>query len=168
MGTESKVEQIVAAIKTDLEAITGDSGVTYWYTPGKVIRVDYTESRVSFKSGYGNPIYMVSDTGPDDPDGESAATGEIGRSFGVYVLCAYQDDRGERDPYEATTLSGTIRNRMLKDVVKKLELDRMLSGLAFVYDVEHGEAKRDFEEPTGWILGEAFFEVTYQHDIGDP
>jgi hypothetical protein len=43
---ESKVEQILAAIKTSLEGITGDSGTTYWYTPGIVIRVDYTQSRV--------------------------------------------------------------------------------------------------------------------------
>jgi hypothetical protein len=163
---ESKVEQITAAVKTSLDAIVGDSGVTYWYTPGIVIRVDYTESRVAFKDGYGNPVYMVSDTGPDDPANDSAGFSETGRSFGVFVLCAYQDDRGDRDPYTAATLSGTIRNRMLKDVVKKIELDRMLGGL--VYDAEHGEAKRDFEEPSGWILGEAFFEVTYQHDIGDP
>lgn len=126
---ESKVEQILAAVKTDLEAITGDSGTTYWYTPGKVIRVDYTESRVQFKTGYGNPIYMVSDTGDDSPSPVAAAFGETGRSLGVFVLTAYQDTRGDRDAYTASVLSGTIRNRMIKDVVKKIELDRMLGGL---------------------------------------
>lgn len=162
---ESLVERISAAIKTDLEGITGDSGTTYWYTPGKVIRVDYTESRVVFKTGYGNPVYMVSDTGDDGP-GAVAEFGETGRTLGVFVLCAYQDDRGERDPYEASTLAGTIRNRMIRDVVKKIELDSTLGGLAF--DVVYRDVKRDFEEPIGWILGEVYFEVTYEHTIGAP
>ena len=163
---ELDVEGIVAAIKTDLEAIVGDDGETYWYTPGKVNRVDYTESRVQFKTGYGNPIYMVSDTGDDRPSAGAAAFGETGRAFDVFVLCAYQDDRGERDPYEATLASGTIRNRMIKDVVKKIITDRRLGGL--VYDTVYLDVKRDFVEPEGWILGEVFFEVTYQHAIGDP
>jgi hypothetical protein len=163
---ESKVEQILAAIKTDLEAIAGDGGTTYWYTPGKVIRVDYTESRVQFKDGYGNPIYMVSDTGDDSATPIAVAFGETGRSLGVFVLVAYQDNRSDWDAYTASTLSGTIRNRMIKDVVKKIELDRLLGGL--VFDTEYLEVKRDFIEPDGWILGEVYFNVTYQHDIGDP
>ncbi len=164
---ESKVEQILAAIKTSLEAITGDSGTTYWYTPGKVNRVDYTESRVQFKTGHGNPIYMVSDTGNDGTSPVPAGFGETGRAFSVFVLCAYRDDRGERDPYEAATLaSGTIRNRMIKDVTKKIELDRTLGGL--VMDTEYLDVKRDFVEPKEWILGDVFFEVTYHHNIGDP
>lgn len=163
---ESKVEQILAAIKTQLEAISEDDGTTYWYTPGKVIRVDYTESRVQFKEGYGNPIYMVSDTGDDGPHPIVAAFGETGRRLGVFVLTAYQDSRGDRDAYTATTLSGTIRNRMVKDVVKRIELNRTLGGL--VFDTEYLDVKRDFVEPEGWILGEVYFDVTYQHDIGDP
>jgi hypothetical protein len=163
---ESKVEQILAAIKTSLEGITGDSGTTYWYTPGIVIRVDYTQSRVVFSEGYGNPIYMVSDTGDDVPSTIAAEFGETGRSFSVFVLCAYQDDRGDRDAYTANTLAGTIRNRMVKDITKKLELDTTLGGL--VYNLEYLEVKRDFVEPEGWILADAHFEVTYHHDIGDP
>jgi hypothetical protein len=166
MATESKVEQILAAIKTSLEGIAGDDGVTYWYTPGKVIRVDYTESRVQFKDGYGSPIYMVSDTGDEARTPEAAGFGETGREFAVFVLCAYQDDRGDRDAYTADVLSGTIRNRMIKDVAKKIELDRLLGGL--VYDAEYLDVKRDFVEPEGWILGEVYFAVTYIHDIGDP
>jgi hypothetical protein len=108
---------------------------------------------------------MVSDTGYDRPSKEAAEFGETGRDFEVFVLCAYQYE-GERDPYVATTLPGTIRNRMLKDVAKKIELDSTLGGLA--YDTEYLDVKRDFKEPVGWILGEVAFGVTYQHDIGDP
>ena len=161
---ESKVEQIVASIKTDLEAITGDDGATYWYTPGKVIRVDYLESRVSFKDGYGSPIYMVGDTGSDRPSA-TAAFGETGRALGIFVLAAAQHE-DDRDPYTATVVPGTIRNRLVKDVVKKIESNRMRGGLAL--DTEYLDVKRDFDEPEGWILAEIYFEVTYQHDIGDP
>ena len=161
---ESKVEQIIASFKTDLEAITGDDGATYWYTPGKVIRVDYLESRVSFNAGHGNPVYMVGDTGPDRPSA-TAAFGETGRAIGVFVLTAIQHE-GERDPYTATIVPGTIRNRMIKDVVKKIEINRMRGGLSL--DTEYQDVKRDFKEPKGWILAEIYFEVIYQHDIGDP
>ena len=109
---------------------------------------------------------MVSDTGDDSPSPVSAGFGETGRSFAVFVLTAYQDKRGDRDAYTASVLAGTIRNRMVKDVVKKIELGRRLGGL--VFDTEYLDVKRDFVEPDGWILGDVFFEVTYQHDIGDP
>ncbi len=62
---ESVVEQILASLKTELEAITDDDGVTYWYTPSKVVRVDYFDSELHFKSGYGDYVYLIRDTGDE-------------------------------------------------------------------------------------------------------
>lgn len=163
---ESIAEQILAKIKTELEAITGDNGAAYWYTPGKVVRVDYFNSKTVFKDGYGNPIYLIRDTGDEDENSEYATMGGMASDLGVFVMVAYQDDRGERDPFTATTLSGTIRNRMLRDVQKKMETDHTRGSLAI--NTAQFSKRRDFVEPAGWILGELHFVVSYEYTRGTP
>jgi hypothetical protein len=162
---ESLVEQIVAAIKTDLEAIAGDYGTTYWYTPDIVVRVDEYQN-AHLKDVY-DTIYLLRETG-NERTAAIAAFGEVGAAFEVFVMVLLKDDRNadERDPFDASTLSGTLRNRMIRDVIKKLEGNRTLGGLAF--DVEYSGVGRDFQEPEGWIVGEVAFEVSYIHALGTP
>jgi hypothetical protein len=163
---ESIVEQILAAIKTSLEAITGDDGTTYWYTPGTVVRTDYFDSRQMFRTGFGDYLYFIRDTGDENETVDPTAFGERADDLDVFIMLAAQDTRGDRDPFTATLLSGTIRNRMVKDVVKKLEGDLTLGGVAF--NIRAGLKRRDFVEPEGWILAEVHFIVTYYHTLGSP
>ena len=162
---ESIVEQIIAQVKTDLEAITGDNGTTYWYTPGKVIRVDYFDSKNHFRTGYGDYIYMIRDTVDEDEAPRAAAMGGMADLFDLYILLAARDTRGNEDPFKATTAAGTIRNRMIHDVRKKLETDHTRGGLAL--DTRFHE-RRDFVEPDGWIVGEVQCVITYTHTRGSP
>jgi len=164
--SESIVEQILAKIKTELEAISGDSGTTYWYTPGKVARVDYFDSKMVIKEGYGNPLYLVRDTGDEDENPEFATMGGMASDMDIYIMCAYKDDRGNKDPFTADTLSGTIRNRMLRDIQKKMESDVTRGSLAI--DTSRFSKRRDFAEPQGWILAEIQFVVTYTYTRGTP
>ena len=166
MGTESIVEQIIAKVKTELEAITGDSGTTYWYTPGKVIRVDYFDSKNHFRTGYGDYIYMIRDTVDEDENAASAAMSKMADAFDLYILLAARDTRGDKDPFTATTMAGTIRNRMIHDVRKKLETDHTRGNLAL--DTSSFHERRDFVEPAGWIVGEVQCAITYTHTRGSP
>lgn len=163
---ESIVEQIVAAIKTDLEAIVGDSGTNYWYTPDIVVRVD--EYRNAHLKEIYDTIYLIRETGYERTTDIAAAFGEVGAMLEVFVMALTKDPRNadERDPFDATTLAGTYRNRMVRDVVKKLESDRTLGGLAF--NVEYSGVGRDFEEPEGWIVAEIAFDVHYIHTLETP
>jgi hypothetical protein len=162
---ESLVEQAVAAIKADLEAIAGDNGTNYWYTPEAVVRVDEYRS-AHLKERY-DTIYLLRETGPERTI-PGAAFGEVDAIVEQYVLMARRDGRNadERDPFDASTLSGTIRNRMIRDVVKKLESDYTLGGL--VFNVEYKSVERDFQEPEGWIVAEVAFDVTYSHSRETP
>ncbi len=162
---ESLVEQIVAAIKTDIEAIAGDNGTNYWYTPDIVVRVD--EYRNSHLKEAWDIIYLLRETG-DERITPYAAFGEVSAIVEMFVMVMQKDTRNadERDPFDATTFSGTIRNRMIRDVVKKIEGNHTMGGLA--YNVEYRGIARDFEEPEGWIIGEIAFDVTYTHNMETP
>jgi hypothetical protein len=112
-------------------------------------------------------IYLLRETG-DERVNNFAAFGEVGATFEIFVMVMQKDDRNadERDPFDATRLSGTIRNRMIRDVVKKLEGNHTVGGLA--YNAEYRGIGRDFQEPEGWIIGEVALEVTYTHDMETP
>ncbi len=97
---------------------------------------------------------------------KAAAFGETADALDVFIMLAAQDKRGDKDPFTADLLSGTIRNRMVKDVVKKLEGNYTRGGLS--YNTVRGNVRRDFVEPRGWILAEIHFVITYQHDLGEP
>ena len=165
---ESIVEQIQAAIKTSLEAIAGDSGVTYWYTPTKVVRTDSFDSREMFRDGYGDYQYYINDTGDEDDTTDPAGSGEAANRLDVYIMLAAKDTGDDRDPFTATLLSGTIRNRMIKDVVKKLESDSTLGLGGKVFNSKPERMRRDFVEPEGWILAWVHNVVTYYHALGSP
>jgi hypothetical protein len=78
-------------------------------------------------------IYLLRETG-DERISNFAAFGEVSATFDLFIMVLQKDERNadERDPFEATTLSGTIRNRMIRDVVKKLEGNYTLGGLPVI------------------------------------
>jgi hypothetical protein len=159
---ESIVEQILAGFKTDLEAIEGDGGATYWYTADKVTRCDVFH-RDLLVPQY-DTIYLIRDTG--DERAATAQFGYEGRELDVPIQVHTQDRRGETDPHRATTLAGTLRNRMIKDVVKKIESDPRRSDLAI--NTATGDALRDLAAPEGWIGAELLFTVNYDYKRGSP
>jgi hypothetical protein len=161
---ESIVEQILAGFKTDLEAIAEDGGTTYWYTPDIVTRCDVF-SRDLLVSQH-DTIYLIRDTGDERPT-TTAEFGEDARDLDVWIQLHTQDkNRGETDPHRATTLTGTLRNRMIRDVTKKINSDHMRGGLAMQTNLT--DVLRDLAAPEGWIGTELLFTVTYNHELESP
>lgn len=160
---ESIVEQILAGFKTDLEAITEDGGTTYWYTPDIVTRCDVF-SRNLLVAQY-DTIYLIRDTGDDRP--ASAQFGYEGRELDVWIQLHTQDKhRGETDPHRASTLTGTVRNRMIQDVTKKIESDYRRGDLAV--DASTEDTLRDLHSPDGWISAMMLFRVNYDYARESP
>lgn len=161
--SESIVEQILAKFETDLDAIVGDNGTTYWYTPDKVVRVPKW-AREWLKPEY-NTIYLIRDTVdtrllPGDEFGSES------EDIYAYVMVAQQDKRSQQDPFKASTKAGTIRERMIQDVANKMTSTPTLGGLA-EFGINYVGALREIEvEGGGWIAAELAFELRYTHARG--
>ena len=156
--SESIVEQIQARVKTELEAITGDSGTTYWYTPDKVTRCDVFDARL-LVAQY-QVIYLQRDSGDDGRS--DRAFGEEGRAIDIFIQVHKQDTRGEKDPHQAITTAGTIRNRMIKDVMKAMRTNNRHNNLAINTEIE--SVLRDLASPDGWISAEIMLTITYMDE----
>lgn len=164
---ESHVKQIMAGLKTEIEAITGDRGVTYWYTPSKVVRVDSFDSRQNFRDGFGDYIYLIRDTPDEDENIGEAAFSQMAHDLYIWLILEARDKRGDSDPFTASTLKGDVREKMIQDVRKMLENDVTRGGLAL--DTSNYHILRDFQdEPQGWIVAEISCVITYTHTRGDP
>lgn len=161
-ASESIVEQILANVKTQLAAIR--EGNDYHYTP-TVERVDdYTMANLD--SSAGEVIYLVRDTGDERAASDPAEFGENAREFDIFVLAAYKDTRDGTNPYTASApISGTIRNRMIRDITKKLLVDVSRGGLAILTSVF--EPKRD-ADVEGWIVAEIPAVVLFHFEDGAP
>ncbi|UCD59029.1 MAG: hypothetical protein JSV16_08010, partial [Candidatus Hydrogenedentota bacterium] len=117
---DSNVKQIMAGLKTEIEAISGDNGTTYWYTPTKVVRVDSFDSRQNFRDGFGDYIYLIRDTPNEDENIGTATFSQMGHDLDIWILLMARDKLGDSDPYTATTLKGDVREKMIQDVRKML------------------------------------------------
>lgn len=161
---ESLVEQILAGFKTSLEAIEADGGATYWNTFDKVTRCDVFHRDLLVP--HYDTVALIRDTGDDRPNDADSAFGEESREHDVWILVHTKDTRAEKKPHQASTLAGTIRNRLIQDVETKIMSDPKRSALAL--NTDHGDEDRDFASPDGWIGALLLYAVTYYHDLGSP
>ena len=150
---ESQAEQIVAKVKTQLEAIDD------WYKPDKVSRVDYW-SRNQLVPKY-DSLYLVRAARNRAVD---SAFGEGMMMLDIFLLCAQQDKAAEQDPHRRTVASGTLRNRQIQDARNKLESDRSLGKLAITLDVLEEDLEMD--APEGWVVSELYVPVQYDYTTG--
>ena len=162
-ATESIPEQILENVKTQLAAIR--EGDDYHYTPDAVVRVDhFVEGDLDTSTG--TVVYLVRNTGDERQSANAAEFGKNARDFDVPVLVAYKDTRDGTNPHKASDpISGTIRNRMIRDVTKKLLADESRGGLAIETNVL--EALREFDI-AGWIVGMVPSVVLYHYDRTAP
>lgn len=153
-AAEYTEELIYASIASALGAI--EAGADYWYEP-LVVRSD-TYSNVL---GTEDPItYIIRDTSELV---RAPALREFGKDCAeitIFILLAFHDKRAETNPKAMSAPTrGTIRNRMVGDVTKKLNEDMSRGGLAINQDI--GDPNKDFEEgPSGWILAELPVSIT--------
>jgi hypothetical protein len=161
---ESLVERILAGFKTDLEAIEADGGTTYWNTFDKVARCDVFDRNLLVPQA--DTFALIRDTGDDRPNDADSAFGEESRELDVWIQVHTRDTRSEKDAHRASTLAGTLRNRLIQDVATKIMSDLKRGGLAIATD--HDAELRDLAAPDGWIGAELLYTVAYYHDLGSP
>jgi len=113
-ASEPVAERIAVKLQETLAAIVSDAGVTYWYTPGVVIRCDYFEDAPP-NSAY-DVIYQLR---PEDRTRRSVATGASYERSATWLLTlAAKDLRPTSDPYREDSsqpLPETVKARLLAD-----------------------------------------------------
>lgn len=124
-GTLPLPERILQAAITSLGGIVSDGGVTYWYTPDRVIRSDFDDLAEDFSSFSPHTLVIVPDTAQEYA--LTTAGGYRGQ-LDVYVLCAKKDGENlSSRPGRQTTEPQTVKEKMIEDVKKKLLADRNTS-----------------------------------------
>ncbi len=163
MATESIQTQIRANIKTTLSTLVKDSD--FHVTPDEVIQVDHFLRRWLDESA--DRIYMIRETSPDIEITEESTFKRVAREMTVFILVCERFDVDGWSPFNPVgTPPGTIRDRMIRDVQKKLYVDTKRGGLAIDTLVE--QVERDLEEPAGWVCAEIPVIVKYYHTYTDP
>jgi hypothetical protein len=159
---ESIHEQVAAALKTNLAAITAD-GTNYNYTPDKVYRVSFFEDRF-LDPGY-NHIILIR---PGDETHEEYATQTAKANAEFFILIAYRFKQSTENPALADTPTRwTNIDRAIRDVLKKLWSDPQLGGLAINVAAETLDVSRDVSVE-GWALAELRTVVSYIYTKGLP
>jgi hypothetical protein len=160
---ESIHEQIAAALRTSLAAITADGGTTYWYKPDVVARVTFFDE-MQLDRGYQHVVLVR----PGDEMHSEYQTGQCQANAEMFVLVARQFDGATENPYrESEPTRWQIANRCVRDVLRALWSDVTLGGLAqnIVADSLVVDRARYV---AGWCLAELRFEVTYVYSKATP
>jgi len=162
MPSESIAEQIAANIKTELEAIV--AGTDYHYTPQIVARVE--QWRLEDLDASRKHFYLLRDTGDESVFEGESEFGEVEKLLEFFILAARLDKRTTLSAFkESTPSKGTIRNRIVRDVEKKLREDMSRGGLAMTTEVT--DVKREIFVD-GWVLVELAVIVQYSHAFDTP
>lgn len=168
---ESKAEQIVAALRTALAAISGDSGTTYWYSVDRCIRAAAWESRCLDESLATDAVIYV--LIPDTRETirhtiGGAATGHKRSILNVDLVVARRF-RGTDDPYNAPTPSRwTIQERLLRDALTAIEADESLGSLALCIDTPTASLAADETWIEGWAVAFQRLAIMYDYTAGTP
>lgn len=142
---ESRVEQIIAAVKTALEAIVGDDGATYWHTY-QVIRYHALTDAILDPS-LGKPILVII---PDIVNNEEDNNQEIIKRI-RFDIAGTKQYQLPRSPFkQKTPLFWTVQDRINQDVEKKLREDITLGGLSENLEIELVDQTAETTYIDGW------------------
>lgn len=166
---ESIHNQIAEALKTRLEAIVADEGVSYWYTPKRVVRCMAYDRLLADKSvGSVYAIRAGQEQHAEKSTG-SAATGGMMQAEAEFFLELLRETKAASDnPFGADESTKAIeQDRMVRDVLRALLLDVTLGGLAENIVATSLIVGRDVEIP-GWAVAEVRFVVAYTYAARTP
>ena len=167
---ESNHELIAEAVRSSLAAINGDSGLTYWFTPGAVVRTlwfEETGPNSVLDSSITGPIYAIR---PGEEDHTEGTTQEIDAAMDLFILVAAPFGTPD-SPFEPANPSRwTVINRMVRDVLRKLLQDVQLLSIG-------GAVENVMATPTivdrdrfveGWAIAEIHLRISYSYVGGVP
>lgn len=161
---EAIPDQVADAIVTQLQAIVGDLGATYWYTPGLVRRAHVVSDQVLQASL--ETIYVLT---PDRKTEERKAfgTGSVPIEATQFLTLTLLGRFQTSNELNADPSRWTIQERMKRDITKKLLEDPTLGGLTFALDLTDS-----IEEPENYVDGWAVvfqrLEARYVYDQATP
>jgi hypothetical protein len=164
-------DQIISAIVTSLGQIVADAGVTYWHTPGKVIRSHgFTERCLD---GTYASVYVVI---PDRTETEKAGSKRVSSETFLDIVLAQKTSELEIPTSQPDPSRSRIQQQMVADVKKKLLSGSMTLGIADasledvnVPMVEYGPEVQTQDAvlrqlyAEGWILAVLRVAVKYAH-----
>lgn len=168
---ESKAEQIVAALRTTLAAITGDSGATYWYTVNACVRAAAWENSCLDETLAADAtIYVLV---PDTRETirhtiGGAATGHKRSILNVDLVLAHRYTLSDKPHVSETPKRWTVQERVLRDALKAIEADESLGGLALCIDTPTASMAADETWIEGWAVVFQRLAIMYDYTAGTP
>lgn len=164
------------ALRTSLAAIVSDAGVTYWYTPGAVVRVGWWTPKL-LQTAISGPIYALrvgDETYSENSSGD--ALGEVKVGIEVFLLVAKLFTEADNPHSQPTITREQVVSRMCADVIRKLLVDVQLLSVTDLA-AAGGSVENVFDEglvvdrdrvEAGWALAEIRFVVGYRFTAGAP
>lgn len=149
---ESIHEQVVAAILTSLEAIVGDGGTTYWYTPSKVIRYGgFTDACLNPMVGDPATIYVLI---PSEEERTPFAMGGRWKARCILdIVAAQRFVPATEDPFNPPSPDRwQIQNRLARDIERKLLAGATVGGLAIDTEVQVVDRDPEDTHVDGWAV----------------
>jgi hypothetical protein len=162
--SESISERIAAALQARLAGIVGDGGVTYWYTPDRVLRVPafYGDCLTNTLS----TIYSVS---PDQEEDTYLSFSAVNTVVKLDLAAARAHRPHTEQPLSANTpIRWTVQNRLVQDLRKCLRGDKTLGGLAYDLRIPFVELSAEETYLEGWATVFLRLEVAYAHEDAQP
>jgi hypothetical protein len=162
---ESYHTTIVSTLKTTLEAVIGDGGTSYWYTPSVVWTVPYFEDRHLD----GSHEYILLIRSGDETHEEHASGGMMRADAEVFILVARKYEPATEHPAEvASPDRSTLIDRCVRDVLRAVLANPKL-GLSYVENVAAEPVIVDrAQEVEGWALAEIRTVVRYEYQKATP
>lgn len=163
---ESVAEQIAAALKTTLAAITSDAGATYWYTPTSVLRVAFFPTNWVLAPDPGAVVYVLS-PGGEEVSEETTSQGCASEHEFVLQVAKLLDAATENPYLEGTPTRWTVVNRLVRDALRCLFVDVTLAGLVRNISVSSVSVDREQYDPR-WAMAQLRFTVSYSFPGSTP
>ena len=125
---ESKQEQIIAGLVTLFDAITSDSGATYWYTPN-VVRLPGISTNILKPENVGESDSILAII-PVDTRGNEESTHEVTKTTQVDLVLLRLWEPSAEVPFDTPDPDRMkLQHRLLQDAEKAVLADVRLGGL---------------------------------------
>lgn len=155
---ESIHEQLVAALKTLLEGIVGDGGVTYWRTPKVLRAADFYAGCLDESQ---ETIYCLS---PDSEDDVFRDSGREIKSVAMVDLALAARFAAAENPLEQPDPDRwKLQNRLVHDAKKKIRSDYRLGGLCLWIEIPTTDRSAERTFYAGWAIAFLRLHIFYRY-----
>lgn len=178
---EAVYTQIIAGVRSRLQAIVGDGGTSYWWTPHAVV-VSPALTQLCLRSSLGTgfetdpaTIYVLS-PGPEEKAGATLGRNGSQRAVMSLDLSLCRFFPANEDPHDPPNPDRvTVQSRLLRDAEKALLKDiadgvQPLFGVAGCVGIEVSAADRTAEATweQNWALAFLRAEISYFYPVTTP